>query len=109
MKIKNLIFYLVIASLSGTASYADGQTPQQGNSFSVRDSSSLPQILKQVLLSYPTVEKAMEAIQVAEGGIGLAKSGYYPNITASAGYTRIGPVPELDHTQPGTFRHGPER
>lgn len=107
MKIKNLIFYLVIASLSGTASYADGQTPQQGNSFSVRDSLSLPQILKQVLLSYPTVEKAMEAIQVAEGGIGLAKSGYYPNITASAGYTRIGPVPELTIPNLGHFVMAP--
>ena len=68
---------------------------------------TLPQILTQVLATYPTVARAQQAIQAAEGEIGLAKSGYYPNITANAGYTRIGPVPELTIPNLGHFVMAP--
>jgi len=95
MKVKNVIFCIVFASFTGITIHVSGQARQQGTPFSVNDSLSLPQILKQVLVSYPTIDKAQEAIQAAEAGVGLAKSGYYPNITANAGYTRIDPVPEL--------------
>ena len=95
MKVKNVIFCIVFASFTGITIHISGQARQQWTPFSVNDSLSLPQILKQVLVSYPTIDKAQEAIQAAEAGVGLAKSGYYPNITANAGYTRIDPVPEL--------------
>ncbi|MGE5424573.1 MAG: TolC family protein [Syntrophothermus sp.] len=59
------------------------------------DSLSLQQILQQVLERYPSVLKAEEAVNSAEAGIGLARSGYYPTVTGTAGYTRVDPVPEL--------------
>ena len=39
--------------------------------------------------------KAQEAINSADAMIGLAKSTWYPNIDASAGFNRIGPVSEI--------------
>ncbi len=71
------------------------------------DSLPLPVILKQVLETYPSVAKAQEAIRAAEAGIGLAKSAYYPNATGMAGYTRIGPVPEMTIPDLGTFSLAP--
>jgi len=107
MKSKNAIFCLVFASCTGMLFHVSGSPQQQGISISADDSLSLPRILKQVLASYPTVDKAQEAIQAAEAGVGLAKSGYYPNITANAGYTRIDPVPELTIPVLGHFIMAP--
>lgn len=76
---------------------------QQASSAGSVDSLSLPQILDKVLATYPTVMKAREAIQAAEAGIGLARSGYYPNINANVGYTRIDPVPEITIPDMGSF------
>jgi outer membrane protein len=73
-----------------------------------KDSLDLHFVLGKVLSSYPTVLKAQEAIHVAEGAIGLAKSGYLPTIVADAGYTRLGPVSELSIPQMGTFQIYPE-
>jgi outer membrane protein len=83
------------------------QEVSRGSSININDSLSLPQILKAVLENYPTVLKAQEAINIAEAGIGLAKSTHYPTINGNAGYTRIGPVSEI--TLPtGTFQVYPE-
>ncbi len=107
MNFKNLIFCLVFAYSAGMAFTVTGQPQQQGPSFPVNDSLSLPRILKQVLEYYPTVGRALEAVQAAEAGVGLAKSGYYPNITAHAGYTRIDPVPALTIPALGHFVMAP--
>jgi outer membrane protein len=107
MKVKNLIICFFFISLSGILCHASGLPQQEWISLNTIDSLSLPQILKQVLESYPTVVKAKEAIQVAEAGIGLAKSGYYPNINANAGYTRIDPVPDMTIPNLGHFSFAP--
>ena len=72
------------------------------------DSLSLSQILKQVTTSYPSVLKAMEAINAADALIGLARSAYYPDISGQADYTRLGPVSELSIPNLGTFQIYPE-
>jgi outer membrane protein TolC len=72
------------------------------------DSLSFDQVLGQVITTYPSVLKAQEAIQSAEAAIGLAKSGYYPNITADAGYARIGPVSQINFPGFGDIKIFPE-
>jgi len=72
------------------------------------DSLSLQQILQQVTSSYPTVLKAQEAISSADAAVALARSGYYPDISGQAGYTRLGPVSKLSIPLLGTFQLYPE-
>ncbi|MDP4189874.1 MAG: TolC family protein, partial [Bacteroidota bacterium] len=43
----------------------------------------------------------------ADAKIGLARSGYYPDVSASASYSRIGPVPSLTFPGLGTFQFYP--
>lgn len=72
------------------------------------DSLSLKQVMETVLTSYPTILKAREAIQAADAAIGLARSGYFPDIAGVANYTRLGPVSELSFPNMGTFQIFPE-
>ncbi len=72
------------------------------------DSLSLQQILQEVTSSYPSVLKAQEAINSADAAIALARSGYYPDISGHAGYTRLGPVSKLSIPNMGTFQIYPE-
>jgi outer membrane protein len=71
------------------------------------DSVDLQTIVQSVVTTHPTVIKAQEAIQTVEAGIGMAKSAYYPDIDFGAGYTRIGPVPEITIPNMGTFDMAP--
>jgi outer membrane protein len=68
------------------------------------DSLTLSKIISTVIQNHPSVEQAAEAINSAEAGIGLARSGYFPNIDATASYARIGPVQELTFPGFGTFQ-----
>jgi len=68
------------------------------------DSLLLGKIISIVVQNHPSVKEAAEAINLADAGIGLAKSGYYPNIDASASYARIGPIQELTFPGFGTFQ-----
>ena len=107
MKVKNVITRIVFGFFMSMV-LPTSALPQQGAPpLNVNDSLTLPEILKHVLLSYPTIAKAQEAIGEAEAAVGLAKSGYYPNIGANAGYTRIGPVPELTIPNLGHFVMAP--
>jgi outer membrane protein len=106
MKIRNLIFCLLFSAFAGNGMNVLAQA-QQTPSIDVKDSLTLPQILSQVLTNYPTVTKAQEAIQAAEAGIGMAKSGYYPNINANASYARIDPVSSITIPDMGTFSFMP--
>jgi len=107
MNVRNLIFSLAPLILTTLAFHATGLPQQEAPPFNINDSLPLPVILKQVLASYPTIAKAQEAIRAAEAAVDLAKSGYYPNIGANAGYTYIGPVPELTIPNLGHFVMAP--
>ncbi len=85
-----------------------GQNAQQLPLPGINDSLSLQQIVKQVVSSYPTVLKAQEAIISADAAIGLARSGYYPNISGQAGYTRLGPGSKLSVPMLGSFELYPQ-
>jgi outer membrane protein len=85
-----------------------GQNGQGMAALNPSDSLSLGQVLQTVLLTYPTVLKAQLAILAADATIGLARSGYYPDIAGFANYTRLGPVSELSIPNMGTFQIYPE-
>lgn len=68
------------------------------------DSLSLAKIISTVIQNHPSVKQAAESVNSAEAGIGLARSGYFPNIDATASYARIGPVQTLTFPQFGTFQ-----
>jgi outer membrane protein TolC len=73
-----------------------------------RDTLELNVAVERVLQQYPTVNLALEALSAADAKIGLARSGYLPNIDVSASYTRIGPVPSFDFPDFGHIQLYPE-
>jgi outer membrane protein len=99
---------LLLLSLLGFSYLLHAENPGNQTGFNPADSIDLQQVVKQVISTYPSVQKAEEAIQAAEAGIGLARSGYLPGIDADAGYTRLGPVSKLSVPQLGTFQIYPE-
>jgi outer membrane protein len=68
------------------------------------DSLTLKNIIERVVTSHPTVKDAEEAINNANARIGLAKTGYYPNVDLEASYANIGPVVKLSIPDLGTFQ-----
>lgn len=81
-----------------------GQINTNKNSNTVSgDSLTLAKIISTVVQTHPSVKEMIEAITSADAGVGLAKSGYYPNAEAEASYTRLGPSSELTIPHLGSF------
>ncbi|HET7318000.1 MAG TPA: TolC family protein [Nitrospirota bacterium] len=51
----------------------------------------------------PTILASRYGVEVNASRVGEARSGYYPQLSASAAYTRINPVPVAPATSSGTF------
>ncbi len=83
---------------------ARGQSVEKSQIISSNDSLSLSLVLQRVMQSHPYVKEAEEAINAADAKIGLAKSGYLPNVNFSASYVRIGPTATFDIPQMGSFQ-----
>ena len=94
---------LLLLGAGGCFSLAAQSQNAPAGKLNISDSLSYDQVLGEVLSTYPAVLKAQEGIQAADAAIGLAKSGYYPYISADAGYTRLGPVSEITFPGFGTF------
>jgi outer membrane protein len=96
---------LIILSLTFSAVLPAQETKLE-LPFSLADSLSLEAIVQQVITTHPSVLKASEGISMAEAGIGLAKSGHFPDIDFSAGYTFLGPIPTITIPDMGSFKMG---
>jgi|WetSurMetagenome_2_1015567.scaffolds.fasta_scaffold85416_2 outer membrane protein len=72
------------------------------------DTLQLKDAVEKVLQQYPTISLAMEALNASDAKISLARSGYLPDIDATASYTRIGPVPTFDFPSFGHIQLYPE-
>jgi outer membrane protein len=72
------------------------------------DSLSLSMIIEEIVRNHPTIKEAEEALKNADARIGLAKTGYYPVVDASAGFSNIGPVLKFTIPQMGTIQLYPE-
>lgn len=93
-----LIFCVIAPAMVSAQNYA---TSQPG------DSLSLEWIIQQVIQTHPMVRSAQEDLNKADAQIGLARSGYYPNISFSANLNTVGPVPSLSIPDLGTFSFVP--
>lgn len=103
IKLKNnIIFLLLSLFLPAMVSAQTAQTIPQAE-----DSLSLDWIIQKVIETHPMVQSAEEALNKADARIGLARSGYYPNVGISASVTNIGPVPKLTIPDMGTFSFVP--
>ena len=60
------------------------------------DSLSLSSVIEQVINNYPAILKAQKNINIAEAGVNLAKTAYYPDIDVSGSYSHIGPTSSFD-------------
>ncbi len=72
------------------------------------DTLALEQVMGEVMRNYPAILAAEEALNHADAQIGLARSGYYPNLNASANASHVGPVPQLTIPNMGVFKLFPE-
>jgi outer membrane protein len=70
----------------------------------VTDSLSLKNIIERVITGHPSVKAAEEAINNANARIGLAKTGYYPQIDLEANYANLGPAVKLNIPTLGSFQ-----
>jgi outer membrane protein len=101
-RIKSLRFIAVMI-LYLQAGSAGAQESQPQMLVNPADSLTFSEVLKQVLATYPSVLKAQEAIHAADAAVGMARSAYYPNIEADAGYAFMAPVPNITIPDAGTF------
>jgi outer membrane protein len=72
------------------------------------DTLQLEDAIEQMVKQYPTIHLAMEALNASDAKIGMARSGYLPDIDISAAYARIGPVPSFNFPEFGTIKLYPE-
>jgi outer membrane protein len=72
------------------------------------DSLSLKYIIDRVVSTYPTVKVAEEAINNADARIGLARTGYNPELDVTAAYSNLGPVSQISIPDMGSFQLYPQ-
>ena len=86
-----------------------GQVALETKMKPVNDSLSLKNIIERVITSHPSVKAAEEAINNANARIGLAKTGYYPEVDVTANYSNLSPVTKITiPSMGGTFQLYPE-
>ena len=89
---KNHILPLLIGFVMAFSQPLAAQTEAVAMAASPADSLSLDSIISKVVNSYPSVKEAEEAVKRADTKVELARSGHYPNVSANASYSHIGPV-----------------
>jgi outer membrane protein len=91
--IRFIISMMIALSL---CSLTEGQAAKNDNQpASGTDSLVISQVIKDVIGNFPTVKQAEEAINAAESRIGLARTGYYPDLDVTASYNHLGPLTEI--------------
>jgi outer membrane protein TolC len=96
-----LLFSLFLLSFDATPAWAQESSPN------VNDSLSLATVLKKVIATYPTVQEARQAIIASNAEIGLAKSGYLPNLSFSSSFVYLNPTTTITFPGLGTFHMNP--
>jgi outer membrane protein len=105
----NYRLFLIIISLAiYYCNMAPGQSAGNDKNVQSYDSLSLKYIIDRVVSSYPTVKMAEEAINNADARIGLARTGYNPELDVTAAYSNLGPVSKISIPDMGTFQLYPQ-
>ena len=102
-KMKQRLFILLVISSLSLMSFAQGASGDN-NSGSSADSLTLKSVIGEIISKHPTVMGAIEALNAADARIGLAKTGYYPNVDAGANFSYIGPVIKITIPNMGSFQ-----
>jgi outer membrane protein len=74
---------------------ADSPTQMPARNWSLSDSLTISDAIHLALTSHPAVLQAEMGMVAAGERVGTSRSQYYPDISLSGAYTRIGPVPEF--------------
>jgi len=96
-----IIFLIIFAK-------ANSQQNTTGRQQVIPDTLTLDKVIKEVIGNHPSVKESEEKINETNANIGLAKTGYYPNIDFSASYTRISPISTFDVPNLGSYELFPE-
>jgi outer membrane protein TolC len=96
--LKNIFIAIVFITGPGLA-FASGPAS---------DTLQLEDAINKMVTQYPTINLAVEALNASDAKIGMARSGYLPDVDISAAYARIGPVPSFDFPQFGHIKLYPE-
>jgi outer membrane protein len=110
MRINNKIrsITVIISIIIFTSNIIAGQPSGNINYAQSADSLSLKNVIERVVSTYPSVKVAEEALNSANARIGLAGTGYNPEVDLTASYANIGPVTKLTIPDMGTFQLYPE-
>jgi outer membrane protein len=103
----NKILFIIIFCCTLACVYS--QTPSVNTgSDNPADSLTLSYVIDRVIKTHPSIKESEEAVREADAKIGLAKSGYYPDVDVTGNYTRIGPVSTFFIPGQGNFKLFPE-
>jgi outer membrane protein len=72
------------------------------------DTLQLEDAIRQMEKTHPTINLAVEALNASDAKIGMARSGYLPDVDITGAYARIGPVPTFNFPDFGTIKLYPE-
>lgn len=106
MKSKRFFIIAIMACFAGFQ--ANSQVAVNSSSNQTADSLSLKSIIEEIVRMHPTVKGAEEALNNADARIGLARTGYYPQVDITANVSNMGPVIKLNFPPFGTFQLYPE-
>jgi outer membrane protein TolC len=73
-----------------------------------QDTLTIERAVQQVLRTHPALEQAAANVRAAEARTALSKSAQYPDVSALAEYTRIGPIPAFYIPGMGNFVLAPD-
>ena len=71
------------------------------------DSLTIDQAVRMTVENHPLVQRALQSISASEAQVGVARSPLYPDISGTATYSRIGPVPQFDLPVQGAVELAP--
>jgi outer membrane protein len=106
IKIRSLTVLISLVILINNIT--SGQLSENAKEVQSTDSLSLKYIIERAVTTYPTVKVAEEAINNADARIGLARTGYNPEVDLTAAFSNLGPVTKLSIPDMGTFQLYPE-
>jgi outer membrane protein len=102
MKCKMMKSYIIIFCLAMLPGLAYRPLAAQNDTLTLSGAISV------AISSHPTIKGAEQAVEEAEGRIGIARASWLPGVDASASYSRIGPVPSFDFPEFGHIKLYPE-
>jgi outer membrane protein TolC len=98
------ILFISFSLLLSRGRFSVCQEKQNEPKLNTSDSLSLVSIIEEIVKAHPTVRGAEEALRNADARIGLARTGYYPVVDASASFANIGPVLKFTIPEIGTVQ-----